>query len=270
MDEREKYDNGIFTVRFVGEELKTRGVSIYDLSNSLLAIQRIVHKAFLSQEGRLVKGAFPDKEERERLALQIGERRRTSDGFSLVSILSDPAVQDYLKQLAGYIISSVVGYYTCDVLDRLRREKDINKKIFICSIHTEITNIVNRVNSSGGVEAISLGSPALERETFASFNQDSKDYLRSLNGEFVLGDYAEIKGRAYKLYPASRIVAIHGEKGRAISVFLDEDNFDKIRYHKESNPLFVFKGRARYPFGVETTYISEFEAYEIEYLVEES
>ena len=72
MKQREKFENGIYSIRIVGEELSHRGVSIYDLSNSLLAIQRIVHKAHLSLEDRLVKGAFPDTEDRQRLALQLG------------------------------------------------------------------------------------------------------------------------------------------------------------------------------------------------------
>ena len=70
MQARERYENGLFTIRFIGENLSARGVSIYDLSLSLLAIQRIVHKAHLSLEDKLIKGAFPSKEERQQLALQ--------------------------------------------------------------------------------------------------------------------------------------------------------------------------------------------------------
>ena len=101
MDKREKYENALFTIRFSGEELKTRGVSIYDLSNSLLAIQRIVHKAHLSMKDKLLKGAFPNEEDRQILALQISERRRSSDSFGLIPILSNPQTLAYLNQIAG-------------------------------------------------------------------------------------------------------------------------------------------------------------------------
>jgi hypothetical protein len=269
LNEREKYENGLFTVRFIGEDLKTHGVNIYDLSHSLLAIQRIVHKAHLSIEDRLVKGAFPNKEARKNLALQIGERRRTSDAFALVPLLADPTVQEYLKKLADYVFSGIAGYYVGDVLDRVKKEKDQNKQIFIGSIYTEVANIVNRIDASGGVEAISLGSPALNRETMAAFTSDTKDYLSELKSQYFLGNYQEIRGRVYKLYPASRIVAIRRSGGRTVSVFLSPEDFDRIRYHKESNPLFSFKGRPRYQFGVETKAISEFDADEIEYMVDE-
>lgn len=47
MQNRERYENGILTIRFTGEALGVHGVSIYDLGEALLAIQRIVHKAHL-------------------------------------------------------------------------------------------------------------------------------------------------------------------------------------------------------------------------------
>jgi len=265
---REKFENGIFTIRFIGDNLQTHGVSIYDLSHSLLSMQRIVHKAHLALNDRLVKGAFPDKEARKILALQVGERRRASDAFALIPMLSDPTVQEYIKKVAEYVISGIVSYHVADVLDRLKKEKDNNKKIFIGSIHTEVANIVNRIDASGGVEAISLGSPALQKDSIASFNSDSKYYLSALRDEIFLGTYQEIKGRVYKLYPASKIVAIRRKGGRTVSIFLSEEDFDLIRYHQEANPLFLFKGHPRYQFGIETKIITEFEADEIKYLGE--
>lgn len=268
MQNREQYENGLFTLRFIGDELKVRGVSIYDLSHCLLAIQRIVHKAHLSMEDRLVKGAFPDKEERQLLALQIGERRRESDAFSLLPILSDANVQQYLIKLADYVFSGIVGYYVGDVLKRVKAEKNQNKQIFIGSIYTEVANIVNRIDSSGGVEAISLGAPMLGQQTIAAFGPETKDYLGTLKNQYFLGDYQQIKGRVYKLYPASKIVAIRRAGGRTVSIFLSEQDFDQIRYHRETNPQYLFGGRPRYQFGVETKAISEFEADHIEHVID--
>ena len=268
MNKREIYENGLLSVRFTGEDIGDRGVSIYDLGESLLAIQRIVHKAYLAKNGRLVKGAFPNKEERPELALQLGERKRKSDAFSLIPILADPAVQESMKQLVNYVISGIVGYYTGDLLDKVRKEKDQDKRIFIGSIHTEVANIVNRIDTTGGVEGITIGSPLLERETVAAFTRETKDYLVELKGETYLGRYQEIKGSVYKFYPASKIVAIKRAGGTTVSIFLDDHDFDKIRYHKEKNPLFLFKGHPIYKFGIETKSISEFDADEIEHIEE--
>lgn len=261
---REAYENGIFTVRFIGEDLDEHGVSIYDLAQTLLAIQRIVHKAFLAQSERLEKGAFPNKEEREQLALQLGERRRASDAFALVPLLADPNTLQLLKQVADYVISGVVGYYVGDVLERARAEQDPDKQIFIGSIYSEVVNIVNRVDATGGVEAISIGAPALGHETVAAFTPQSKEYLGSLRGEVYLGRKMNIKGKVYKMYPSSRIVSIRRAAGKKVDIFLNDEDFETIRYHPEENPYFVFHGRPRYQLGIETKEITDFEADSIE------
>lgn len=268
MREREKYENGLFTIRFNGQDFDSRGVNIYDLGNALLALQRIVNKAHLAKEGRLKKGAYPSKKERPRLSLQLGERRRKSDAFALVPVLTDPSVQEYMKQLAGYVFEGMVGYYTGKVLERIHREPDQDKKIFIGSLHADMVNIVERIEASGSVESISIGSPALGKETIAAFNPQTKDYLRELSDQYFLGSYQEIKGRPYKLYPDSRIVAIRRAGGNTVSIFLNDVDFDSIRYSKERDPQYIFKGRPRYQFGVETKVVTDFEANEIEMLTD--
>lgn len=262
--QREKYENGIFTVRFIGADLDKHGVSIYDLSQTLLAMQRIVHKAFLAKNERLEKGAFPTKDERPLLALQLGERRRSSDAFALVPILTDPAVQAGLKNIADYVASGIFGYYTEKVLDRVRKEEDPDKQIFIGSIYAEVVNIANRVNASGGVQSISIGAPKIGLETIASFTPQTKEYLGALRGETFLGRKQKIKGKVYKMYPSSKIVAIRRAGGKTVSIFLGDDDFERIRYHPDQNPLMVFNGRPRYQLGIETKVISEFEAESIE------
>ena len=65
-----RYEESLFTVRFVGPDLDTVGVSIYDLGLTLVALQRLVHKAYLAKTDKVRKGAFPDKQRRQELALQ--------------------------------------------------------------------------------------------------------------------------------------------------------------------------------------------------------
>lgn len=270
MRQRERYENSLLTVRFTGERFSTGGVSIYDLSETLLSVQRIVHKAYLSQEGRLEKGAFPRKDERPSLALQLGERKRASDAFGLVPILTDASTLGYLKTICEYAVAGLVSYYVGDVLDRIRGEKDQNRRLFIGSIHADVVNINNRVEASGGVEGISIGSPAMNRETIASFTADTKEYLSQLKGENFLGPYQELQGKVYKFYPASNIVSIRRSGGRSVSIFLSPEHFREIRYRRETNPTYRFKGHPRYALGIETKIISEFEADEIEYVARES
>lgn len=92
-----RYEESLLTVRFVGPNLDTVGVGIYDLGLTLVAFQRLVHKAYLMSQNRMGKGAFPQKHERQGLALQIGERTRKSDAFGLIPIVTNPAVLQTLK-----------------------------------------------------------------------------------------------------------------------------------------------------------------------------
>ncbi|EHR70737.1 hypothetical protein BurJ1DRAFT_1884 [Burkholderiales bacterium JOSHI_001] len=175
-----------------------------------------------------------------------------------------------MAKLADYVLSGIVGYYVGDVIKRIQREKDPDRQNFITSVYTEVAVINNRVGGAGGVEAIGLGEPRSGRETVATFDSDTKDYLSSIKGEVALGTFQEIRGKVYKFYPASRIAAIRRAGGRTVSVFLKEDDFDRIRYHKEKNPAFLFRGWPRYQFGVETASVSEFVADSIQHLDSEA
>lgn len=270
MDDREKFENAFLSVRFRGRRLAQNGVSVYDLSTTLLSMQRILHKAYLSIDGRLVKGAFPNKKEREQLALQLGERQRQSDAYALIPILTDPQTQEHLKLILKLVIDGLVGYYTKDLIDKLRKEKSEEKKVFIGSIHAEVVNIAERIDAAGGVEGISIGAPSSGRETIAAFNEETKDYLSALRAQKILGSFQTIRGRVYKFYPASNIVAIRRQVGKRstnnVSVFLKSEQFERIRYHRESTPTYEFEGWPIYPFGVESQIISEFEADSIKYI----
>lgn len=264
--DRERFENGLLSIRFIGDDLHARGVSIYDLSTSLLALQRIVHKAYLAQENRLEKGAFPSTDEREKLALQLGERRRQSDAFALISILTNPVVQAQIGRVIDWVCAGFISYYTGKVIDHISETDDRRQQVFLSSIYSEMQKIAQRVDAAGGVQSISIGAPAAQIETVAAFTPETKEYLSSLQGQVALGDYAEIKGRVYKLYPASNIIAIRRSGGKTVSVFLSDSDFNQIRYHQESKPLFLFRGRPRYQFGVETKSVTEFVADSVVYL----
>jgi hypothetical protein len=64
-------------IRFANEESGLKSASIYDLGLSLIAIQRIVHKADLDRKDRLRWGAkLPAATRRELALTEIGDRDR--------------------------------------------------------------------------------------------------------------------------------------------------------------------------------------------------
>ena len=260
MKSRERYENAIFTIRFLGAKVDKGGVSIYDFASSLLSIQRLINKAHLSMEGKLIKGAFPDKTSRQKISLTIGERRRNSDAFALIPLLADPLTINYLKQVAEYVASGLVSYYLGDVLNRIRNVDDDETPQFIGSIYADVVNIVNRIDAAGGVERIELGAPALSKNLVANFDSQNKKYIYSLVDEFYLGRTQVIKGNVYRLYPNSLFVTIRRSGTRKVNVFLSQENFDKIRYHQGHELNVSFTGRPRYKLGIESQIINEFEA----------
>lgn len=259
----QNYEKSPLTVRFTGELISDSGVSIYDLANTLLAIQRIVNKAHLSINGSLKKGAFPKKVDREALSLTIGERRKESDAFALVPLLTDPSTLSHLKVLIDYVVSGLVGYYVGDVIDRIRKEPDEKKQQFIGSIHADVVNIIHRIDAAGGVNSIEIGAPALGAPVVARFDEKNKDYINSLSNSYYLGKTQTIKGHVYRLYPNRGIVTIRRTGGKKVNIFLAETEFNAIRYHKSHDPLIEFIGKPRYKFGVDSLSVTDFEAVSI-------
>ena len=262
-----RYETATFTVRFTGEQLTRTGVHIQDLAVVLTSMNRMMNKAQLAYEGKFEKGAVPSKINRSLISLTIGERRRQSDAFAIVPMLLDPSAIQYTKQIADYVASGIVGYYTGNVLDRIKREKDEQKKLFIGSIHADVVNIIERVDAPGGLDTIQIGAPQSTESTVAVFDQENRDKIKALDNEFSLGKSQLIKGRVYRLYPNICMVTIRraGKKKKKINVYLSETDFDLIRYDTEVDPLIIFTGHPRYKLGIETNLISEFEATSIEF-----
>jgi len=261
-----RYEESLFTIRFVGPKLDTVGVGIYDLGITLVSFQRLIHKAYLSKTDRSQKGAFPKKKNRQELALQIGERRRKSDGFGLIPIVTDPAFLHTLKYCADAVFSGVVGYYSGKVLDKLRDDNDEKNKIFIGSIYSEVTNVISRIDANAAIHGIEINAPSLKNAHPLLFNTVHKKYLESLKDEYFLGESQEIIGDVFKLYPNSYIVEIRTSKRRKCKIFLELDQFDLIRYAEPDKKKVKFTGRPRYALGVETKSITSFEAYPIEFV----
>jgi hypothetical protein len=258
------YKKSILTVRFTGEDFEEHGVAVYDFATTLLSLQRIFHKAYLAMHSRLEFAQTPKKEERKTLSLMIGERQHASDAFGLIPILTDPTTHQLLIKVADYVASGMIGYYVGDVLDRIKKEKDPDKQIFIGSIHAEVVNIVGRIDAAGGVDSIQIGAPLSGQPLFCKFSTDSKEYIKTLTDQYFLGTYQTIRGNVYRLYPNSRYVTIRRAGGVKVDVHVNEEDFESIRYHTGRNPLVSFTGRPRFKFGVESKSITMFEAESIQ------
>lgn len=261
-----RYEESLFTVRFVGPKLDTVGVGIYDLGLTLVALQRLIHKAYLAKTHNVRKGAFPEKSQRQELSLQIGERRRESDAFGLIPIMTNPVALQTLKYCADAVFNGLVGYYSGKVIERLQAEKDETKRLFIGSIYSEVTNIIGRVDEGAAIHGIEINAPSVRNAKPLLFDEEKKEQINALGNAYFLGETQSITGEVFKLYPNSGIVSIRKSKRGKCTVFLEPDLFDKIRYAEPEKSKVKFTGRPRYSLGVETKSITEFEAYSIEFV----
>lgn len=263
----ESYESSYLTIRFRGEGYEERGAWIYDLGNVLISLQKILHKIYLIENERFSKKAVPKKHEREMLSMQIGERRSNSDAFGLIPIVADNNNLNILYEVVKTSFAALSEYYLKDIIDRVGSRGSEKEKMIIGAIYADTVNVVDRVGSTGGADRIEIGAPAIPNAGSISFDESHKDYCREIKEEFTLGEYTSIVGIVYRLYPISDIVTIKRESDTNVNIHLvNPDHFERIRYSPSDASAIRFYGRPRIRFGLNTGYIEEFEAYEIEFI----
>jgi len=97
-------------LKFSGKSLDVQSMPIYELGDTLIALQRIIHKTFLHDQERLKKHAQLTQEERKRLSLQITDRKKSSDLYALVPFVADPAVQQNIAMLLKFGLGALAKY----------------------------------------------------------------------------------------------------------------------------------------------------------------
>ena len=252
------YDNSLIRIRFIGENLERRSVPIYELGVSLVAIQRLIHKAHLSRTQRLVRTNFPSKEERMNLALQLGERRRASDGYALVPVDGDEA--GYLSELTEYSLRNILAYGSRRDFELFREIED-ERKLYIINTYNQIENLAQRIGNVGGIEAIEISGETENPVPAVYITEQTTELLRDVKGQQFRGVLTEIHGSVTDLYPANNTIKLFlNEELRSIAIRLTPDQFDTIRYSRIRNPEIHVVGWPLHKMGVESLKYDTFEA----------
>lgn len=260
-------------LRFIGENLDTRSVPIYELGDSLIALQRIVHKAHLLHTGRLKPGARLSQDERMRLSLQIVERRKSSDLYQLAPFLADPAAQETLKfvlelglgALTQYALQRVSSSHEPDQDSEVEVQTgDVSNSVLVGAIYAETVQITNHIGNIGGIESIDLIPGGGLQLPPVNLTPATQEYVRSIAYESYLGAPCEIVGHVTRLYPNRMIADIKLAPSRYVKVGLDEDAFAFVRYHTGVDQLLRFRGRPRIRLGRSDMTFDAFEADSVE------
>jgi hypothetical protein len=248
----------VLSIRFVGDALKTRGVAIYDLAQSLISLQRIIHKAHLAEEKRLNDTPVAFRKDREILTLRLGERRRNSDEFGLVTYLTDPA----LVSVMGTVVSSLITGLILYAHQRSVASRDGTTAppvVFNISIYNQVVDLVNRVNAVGGVEKIEIRGSKDGTPQTVTLDESTQRYVRGLRNSLVAGETRELQGRVKELKTAYSSITIT-DGMRTIEIRLPETEFHKVRYSPAKHPWVNVRGRPIYRLGVEGDTFERFDA----------
>ena len=260
-------------LKFSGDLLDVRSVPIYELGDTLVALQRIVHKTFLHTNERLKKHAQLTQDERKRLSLQISERNKSSDLYGLVPFVADAAVQQYLATLLKIGLGTLAKYALKSVLsdEHQRREnktslraRDVRGSSLVGAIYAETVQITNHINNIGGIESIELiPAQGLKIEP-VRLTSETQEYVREIMNESYKGEPEEITGYVTRLYPNRLLADIKLEPGRYVKVGLNEEAFRFVRYETGPEEQLRFRGCPIIRLGKDITSYQEFEADSVE------
>lgn len=149
------------SVHFEGPGLKTDGLPIGELGEALIAIQRLVYKAYLIQnKEEFVHTAVTDAE-RQKYALQIAKRKHGSE-FILLNWLhntiNDPVVQEKLVSILTVLSGAALNYVENTVREKLNKlrigKSNPEADELALRMYPEIQEIVKHI-----------GNPMVERQT---------------------------------------------------------------------------------------------------------
>lgn len=147
------------SLHFDGAQFKTRGVPIQDLGESLVLIQRMVHKAYFIHEKQSFKKAVPSAAERRYLAMEIAERKRGSDIYQLAWLtrdVLDNISAGALQGISGEIASALMLLTANKIWELIRKRKRQPVDLLAISIFNELEDLTNRVGRENGIRKIEI------------------------------------------------------------------------------------------------------------------
>ncbi len=255
---------GIFWIKFYGPSLKQESIPIYELGQTLIALQGIINKAHLFRERRLKKGSIVTKDERSKLALQITSKQQGSDEYGLIPFFTDPVVINHLKIVLVDALIALGVYGTAKVIKRHNQkpEQQDNNSL-ISAIYNQVRILSDRIDNIGGVERIEISAPEELNVDTVKIDKTTQDYIRELQYEPLLGPLEEIEGIVFRLYTERNIAVIQKSPGDYVHVLLKTEDFERVRYDGKYETLIRFKGRPIYYLGRETSKFENFDADQI-------
>jgi hypothetical protein len=250
------YETSLIQLRFIGDDLKERSVPIYQLAHALIDLQVMVNKAHLVRLGLHAHRPYLDTSSREKLALQICDRKKASDGYGLIPLITSPEVTDCVS----YVFNALRMYATQRVLDPKGPRESKEEHIFTALVYNQARDFHTRVNPKNGIDSIEINSALLSGEEPVKILAENKGYVNSLNNQNSLGPEMVLRGSVMNIDAQHSAIRVKREEGGIITVFLKPFDYEQIRFSKIKNPRIEAIGHPILKLGRESYNYTGFEA----------
>ena len=242
-------------VRFYGPELETKSVPIYELGQTLVALQTIIHKVYWYTQTHPSKGRIGlSRYDRNRLALSVKERQVGSDLYGLIPFLSDPYIMGIITGAVGTAIFEL-GKYVYKQVKQNSRSAPMTS-----AIYNQVNIIVNRIDNTGGITKIELSTPGETKPLV--FDKSVQQYVREVRSEPIYGEIIQIEGQLTRLDVRFFAGFIQTRSGY-VRLHLSPEDFNRIRYQSQGASTIKVEGQYMYFLGREGSRFDEFEVYKI-------
>jgi hypothetical protein len=246
------FEESLIQLRFVGDELNNKSIPIYDLGVSLITVQRIVHKAYLAQQGSLEDTNQLTEQERLLLSLQISSRKKSSDGYGLIPFLTNDSLIKSIEIILP-IVFNALGQYVMKRIEARKTEpegktdqedetKSFDEQLFTGSIYAEVVQVAERIENKGVIKQIELSTTRKIEQPKLKFDADTKEYLKSLKDHQVFGRFQDVGGKVNKIDDVNNIVEVKISARRVIKVHLTDNDFEIVRYGAKRYATIIFSG----------------------------
>lgn len=250
-------NESLLWVRFYGPELEAKSVPIYELGQTLVALQTIVHKVYWYDQEPTPKGRIRlSRHDRNQLALRVKEREAGSDQYGLSPFLSDPVVVGIIASMIARAFEAL-GKYVYGQIKGRGKSRDAP---LTSAIYNQVNVIVNRINNTGGIVRVDLSIPGASKPLV--FDRSVQQYVRELRFEPVYGETTQIEGELSRLDVRHFTALIQTGSGY-VRIHLTPEDFEHIRYHSGGAPTIKVEGRYMYFLGRENGRFDEFEVFSI-------
>ena len=256
------------SVRFVGKKFDSRSVPIYELGEVLVALQRMINRAYLlslsdvgeEEETSPRRRSIHAKSTRQKLSLQLAGREKGSDVYNLTWFAENVGTE-VVKAMLSQVGSAATAYTKRKVYTgTLANPKRVNSNA--SAMYGEMQALSNRIKSVGDIESIEISMQG--RKVPIVIDNETKTYIKKLQKLEYLGENEIIGGRIVIAHVDTKdaVDVYLTDRNRRVRVYVSRTVFKKIMkaLAKDQNPYFEFKGKPRLKVGYMVTQFREFVA----------